>query len=379
MNPVVEAILARRSWRIYLDAPLPADTLAALRRAAELAPSVRGGAATRVELLDEPTAVHGLTRAITGNLVGKTNLWLRSAPPSAYAALVGDAERGRRHGDRFLYNVDVALTGELLALVAAAQGAGSCWMSAIDQTGVGRHLGLASHERVPSVLALGLPGRKRKSALFAAGWDRITRLVVSGRRKALADLHAVERFGDARRLPAADLDTLPDDARPLLEILAALTPSAGFGGVAPAPADLARLLEAMRLAPSADNAQTWRFVVTTDRARVAELLDAAGSLAAAAAAPGALVVLAAAPFLLKKINSEQPFALIDHPIALTHALLVAETLGLHWNASIMFDHGAVRRAAGFPEDHPVTALLWLDREGERSTAPHPEHVHLFRR
>lgn len=377
-HPVARAIATRRSWRVFTGAALRAEEARALEGAAALAPSLEGRGAARLHLATDPSEVASLTRAATSGLVGKGNLWLRSAPPGAYAALVADPGRGLERDGRPLWNADVGVLGELLALAATDLGLGSCWMAAIDATAVGRALGLGPSQRVPAVLAVGEPGMRRGGSLLAAGVDRLLRRAVSGRRKPMAELLSWGRFGAAGSLPPAELDRVAPDGRGLLEILEALSPAARFGGLAPEARDLALVLEAMRLAPSADNGQTWRFVVVEGRAEVARVLEAARLDPGEGSRPGAAVVLLAAPFVVSRVRREEPFALIDHPIALSHAALVAELLGLAWSVALDLDVARLGAAVAAPKGHEATALLCLDREGERAGAEPPRHCQLRR-
>jgi nitroreductase len=377
-HDVARAMIERRSWRILMDTPIPRDDLDAIQRLADLAPSVNGGRAARVVLVHGEDEAGAMTRAITGGLIGKSNLWLRSCRPPAYAVLIGDAERGVQHGPHHLYNVDVAIAGQLVCLAAAARNLGSCWMAAIDMGGVAKHMGLGKHERTPAVIALGAPGLRRKGAMLATAWDRITRKGVSSRRKPVEKICFLGRYESGDCLPEAELADLPADGRTLEQATAAIAPSATFAGEDPGDAKLALLMEAMRQAPSADNAQTWRFVVVRGQAATAELLSTAGHAIDPTAAPAVLIATFAAPFIVKKVHSEQPFALIDHPIALSQALLAAEALGLHYNATFAFDGAAVRDHLGVPDNVPPTMLLWRDAGGEKAGTDAPPWVQLRR-
>ena len=377
-HAVARAMLERRSWRIFMDTPIEEAQVEAIRRLAALAPSVNGGCAARVEVVTDPDRVPGLNRAVSGGFIGKANLWMRSSPPPAFAVIVGDSERGVKHGPHHLYNVDAAVAGELVALAAADQNLGGCWMAAIDMAAVGRYLGFADHERVPAVIALGLPGLRRKGALLAAAWDRVTRAGVSGRRKATDEICSLDHHDSGQSLMPVELSELPADGRSLEQVVAAARPSAAFAGEIPGAVELALVMESMRLAPSADNAQTWRFVVVRGAERTAEVLAAAGHDVPVDQAPGALLATFAAPFIVKKVHKEQPFALIDHPIALTHGMLAAEALGLHWNATFVFDGAPVREMLGVPEAWPPTALFALDAGGEKAGDDPPGWVQLYR-
>jgi nitroreductase len=377
-HSVARCILRRRSWRVYTEAQIEGAAIRTLDHVAKLAPSVIGSGSARVMFVHEPREVSELTTALTAGLVGKGNLWLRSAPPAAYAVLIGDSARGAREADRFLYNVDTAIAGELVVLAATDLGLGSCWMAAVNAEAAAAYLRLGDDDRIPSVIALGHTGVRRKGSLLAAGWDRVTRVAVSSRRKPLESLCSLDRFDSGRTLPAIDMATLASDQRSLGDVIEALAPTSSFGGVAPDERELRLILESMRLAPSADNGQTWRFVVIRGAERTSQLLHEAGFAPTHGESPGALLVMSAAPFVVKKVRREQPFFLLDHPIALTHALLTAQALGLHWNISFIFDYATVRRWAGVPASHEMTALLALDCQGELAKPPYADHVQLFR-
>jgi len=362
-HDVARAILERRSWRIFMDEPVPAEDADVIRRVAAQALSVNGRRAARVILEDDPARVPGLNSAVGAGFVGKVNLWIRSAPPTAYAVLVGDTDREVVHGPHHFYNVDAAVAGELVALAVAERKLAGCWMAAIHMEAVSRYLELSESERVPAVIAVGHAGIRRKGALLATAWDRFTRRgVAADRRKEMAVICHLDRFGSGETLPTPDLEALPEDGRSLEEVARDAAPSATFGGRVPSEERLALLMETMRRAPSADNAQTWRFVVVRGPQKTAEVLAAAGL--EVATPPGALLASFAAPFIVKNVRKEQPFALIDHPIALTHGYLAAEVLGLAWNATFVFDGQAVRDMLGVPHNHPPTALFFLDEEGE---------------
>jgi len=376
-HSLARSILERRSWRIFMEDPVPAEDVDSIRRVASHALSVNGQRAARLILEADPERIPGLNSAVGAGFVGKVNLWIRSAPPTAYAVLVGDTAREVVHGPHHFYNVDAAVVGELVALAVADRKLAGCWMAAIHMEAISHYLDLSESERVPAVIAVGHAGIRRKGALLASAWDRFTRRgVAADRRKEMAVICHLDRFGSGETLPTPDLDDIPDDGRSLEEVARDAAPSASFGGRIPSEDKLALLMETMRRAPSADNAQTWRFVVVRGAEKTAEVLAAAGL--DVPTPPGALLAAFAAPFIVKNVRKEQPFALIDHPIALTHGYLAAEVLGLAWNAAFIFAGGAVRELLGVPDNHPPTALFFLDEEGEKATEPYPEWVQLRR-
>ena len=111
------------------------------------------------------------------------------------------------------------------------------------------------------------------------------------------------------------------------------------------PEKLERVLEAARLAPSACNAQPWRFVVITDK----ELAQKAGK-AAAGLGMHILVVEESAnitSLLGGKVKGKH-FPLIDIGIAAAHISLAAEAEGLGSCILGWFDEKELKQLAGIP-------------------------------
>jgi nitroreductase len=120
---------------------------------------------------------------------------------------------------------------------------------------------------------------------------------------------------------------------------------------------LDRIFDAARLAPSARNAQEWRFVVVRDpsvRARIAT--EAAGQdfLAQAAA-----IIACCAETDGRVMRCGQPAYPIDVAIAMDHLSLsaAAEGLGTCWIGS--FDEALVKRILGIPGQVRVVQLMSL--------------------
>jgi nitroreductase len=136
----------------------------------------------------------------------------------------------------------------------------------------------------------------------------------------------------------------------------------------PAPArrpvrdeELTALLAAARVAPSADNLQTWRFVVVRDpetRARLAAAVTAA-PLVETVRAASVLLVVCGVRAIVSRVRREQPFVLVDVPIALSHILLQAAELEIPCTWTLELDELACRRTLGVPEDVRVIALVAL--------------------
>ena len=130
-------------------------------------------------------------------------------------------------------------------------------------------------------------------------------------------------------------------------------------------APLLKRLDAARWAPNAENAQIWRFLVVRDPDRIDRVLRRAGVGEAAGAGQFALVVCCAAPFLISRRTAQQPFALIDVPIAALHAAMVAGEIGLGCNLLVDVDTPTVAASLDVPQDHQVVCLMMLGRSGSR--------------
>ena len=117
---------------------------------------------------------------------------------------------------------------------------------------------------------------------------------------------------------------------------------------------LERILEAGRLAPSACNAQPWKFVVITDRELALKVGKAAAGLGMnkfAKDAPVHILVVEESmnvtSFLGAKIKDKY-FPLIDIGIATAHITLAAESEGLGSCILGWFDEKKIKQLTGIP-------------------------------
>lgn len=133
-------------------------------------------------------------------------------------------------------------------------------------------------------------------------------------------------------------------------------------------ADLSRLFEAARWAPSSGNAQPWRFIVI-DRARHpaqhAGLVQALsrGNQAWAPAAPVLIVVAVA--LTAGDPGEANPHAWYDTGQAIGFLTLQAQALGLGVRQMAGFDRVAVAQLVGMPDDHAPAVVM---AAGYRGTA-----------
>ena len=120
---------------------------------------------------------------------------------------------------------------------------------------------------------------------------------------------------------------------------------------------LKRVLEAARLAPSANNRQPWRFVVVKERKRRQELAQAANGQTFISEAP--IVIAAVATNVEHIMTCGVPSYAVDLAIAVDHITLAAvdEELGTCWIGA--FSQQRVREILGIPAKYRVVTLLPL--------------------
>jgi nitroreductase len=132
-----------------------------------------------------------------------------------------------------------------------------------------------------------------------------------------------------------------------------------------ADADLERILEAGRRAPSASNRQPWAFVVTNDRDQLRELgtvWRGAGHLPNAAAA----IVLTLNEPDQERYRMMDQYDLGQATMAMA---LVATDLGIGSGHSAIGDQDACRRILSIPADQICAYMLALGYPADRPLAP----------
>jgi nitroreductase len=137
---------------------------------------------------------------------------------------------------------------------------------------------------------------------------------------------------------------------------------------------LERIFQAVRLAPSARNAQEWRFVVVRNPATRVRLAEEAAEQPFIGQAP--VVIACCAQTDGRVMRCGQTAYPIDVAIAADHLTLAAaaEGLGTCWIGS--FDEGAVKRILNIPPMVRVVLLMPLgyaklaEPEGQAAGTPH---------
>jgi nitroreductase len=115
------------------------------------------------------------------------------------------------------------------------------------------------------------------------------------------------------------------------------------------------ILEAGRLAPSANNLQEWRFIVVTDRKVRSNIAQAANGQVFVGQAP--VVIVACAVTDGHVMSCGQLCYPIDVAIALDHISLAAVALGLGTCWIGAFNEKKVKQILGIPKEVKVVELM----------------------
>lgn len=131
---------------------------------------------------------------------------------------------------------------------------------------------------------------------------------------------------------------------------------------------LNKILEAARLAPSANNAQRYKLIIIKDPEKKKALAKAALNQSFIARAPVIIVGVAIDPE--SDDDSTVPFYAVDLAIAFDHITLVAtaEGLGTCWIGA--FKQGEVKKILNIPDKYEVIALMPL---GFPNDKPRPKN------
>ncbi|MBK7710484.1 MAG: nitroreductase family protein [Bacteroidales bacterium] len=130
---------------------------------------------------------------------------------------------------------------------------------------------------------------------------------------------------------------------------------------------LERIIEAARVSPSANNAQPWKFIVTTDPGLLNEIAAAASSKALGmnsfvVQAPVQIIVVREKADILTRAGSalkKRDYSLIDIGIASENICLQAEAEGLGSCMIGWFDEKQVKKILGIPAARRVELIITI--------------------
>jgi nitroreductase len=130
---------------------------------------------------------------------------------------------------------------------------------------------------------------------------------------------------------------------------------------------LDRILEAGRMAPSACNAQPWKFILVTEKDLIARIAEAAsakliGMNSFVAQASAILVIVREKPNLSSKVGAtikNKDYSLIDIGIATENICLQAKAEGIGSCIIGWFDENEVRKILTIPKSKRVELIVTM--------------------
>ena len=158
---LMEAIRQRRSVRSYQDKDIPEETLQRILEAARLAPSAKNRQEWKFVVVTDETTKQELQHAAKDQrFVGEAPVVIAGvATETGYVMSCGIPAA----------HVDVAIAMEHVALAAAAEGLGTCWIGAFYQDAAREALDVPEDCQVVALMPLGYPadtpGEKRRKPL----------------------------------------------------------------------------------------------------------------------------------------------------------------------------------------------------------------------
>jgi len=130
-------------------------------------------------------------------------------------------------------------------------------------------------------------------------------------------------------------------------------------------ADLKKLFEAARWAPSSYNEQPWRFLVgLRNSITYKKIFDALMPFNQGWASKAPVLILGAAKTKFSHNETPNGFAFYDLGAAAAYFVLQAAALGLSTHQMAGYDQAAARATLGIPEDFALGAVIALGYQGE---------------
>ncbi len=136
-------------------------------------------------------------------------------------------------------------------------------------------------------------------------------------------------------------------------------------------ADLRKIFEAARWAPSSYNEQPWRFIVgLTDSESRKEILSSLMEFNQLWAGKAPVLILGIARKNFSHNNNPNGFNIFDLGAATGFLTLQAAELGLSTHQMAGYDKEKARKAFGIPEEYDLGSVVALGYQGEPSALKH---------
>ena len=150
---IMELLADRRTYRRFLQKPVPAGVVADMVEAVRLSSCGANRQAIRLVVVQSPAMVAKVQPLVkwAAYLPPEQGVPKPGEQPVLFVAVIQDASIP---GDK---DTDAGIALANLTLAAWAKGVGSCIMGAIDRPRLAELLGLSENEKLHSMVALGYP------------------------------------------------------------------------------------------------------------------------------------------------------------------------------------------------------------------------------
>ncbi len=143
------------------------------------------------------------------------------------------------------------------------------------------------------------------------------------------------------------------------------------------PADLTRVFEAARWAPSSNNEQPWNYLLGLRGSATHDKIVSALMGFNQAWAPNApLLILGLARTRFARNGNPNSYAMYDLGAATAFLVLQATAMGLATHQMAGFDHDAARKALEIPEEYALGSVLALGYQGDPATLPNQKLIEI---
>ncbi|MGA8728681.1 MAG: nitroreductase family protein [Terracidiphilus sp.] len=140
-------------------------------------------------------------------------------------------------------------------------------------------------------------------------------------------------------------------------------------------ADLAKVFEAARWAPSSNNEQPWGYLLGFRNSDTHEKIASALMGFNQAWAPKApVLILGVTRTRFARNGNPNNYALYDLGAATAFLILQAMSMGLHTHQMAGFDHEVARKALGIPEEYALGSVMALGYQDHPATLPNDKLV-----
>ncbi len=345
-----DVMYARRSVRKYEPFKTDEELMRSLREFLAFAMEASDAAPDSVRLVSEPGQVKDLQKRSVKGMLNKINRWMANAPLLGFIAITCPAEELK--ADRPTQLARSVLATEDVVLWLTEHGLGSCWLGAINRDETRDFLGLPRGQVVPLLICVGKP--KPKAALTI---DNFMYQTVSRRRKPLGAISFSENMSNPYQLPSLSgtqcKAAAKQDIHSLLRFI-----FAGEHASTEVPVELIidACLEAGRLSPNSSNNQVWRFIVVREESTLEKLREACRANRPWRAA----IVGAAESGAMNSLLLDQPFWMIDLPIAFSQMSLAAASLNCLTKLRMAdIDETAINRLLDLPRKMRAGGVLGI--------------------